>query len=158
MKHHTYQFNDQIYHQKDGTPIGLQIAVNISRLVMVDWDQQMMTVLITNNIRVEFLMRYVDDVNIIARIEVELGMDSTTYQRQFATKVTQMADSIFSGIIFSKVMFAPTMTMPESLYWTWNAGWTLQVKFCFLSTRKKSTMMLSWVKTLDLHPKYSKIS
>ena len=100
MKHHTYQFNDQIYHQKDGTPIGLQIAVNISRLVMVDWDQQMMTVLITNNIRVEFLMRYVDDVYIIARIEVELGMDSTTYQRQFATKVTQMADSIFSGIPF----------------------------------------------------------
>ena len=65
MLHHVYKFNDQIYHQKDGTPIGLQIAVSISRLVMIRWDRNMMNTMININIRVELMLRYVDDVNLI---------------------------------------------------------------------------------------------
>ena len=98
IEHHVYSFNDEMFHQTDGAPIGLQIAVNISRLVMIDWDQQMMVLMINNNLKVELMMRYVDDVNIILRFQHH-NKENNILEKEVAAKITQIADSVFTGVL-----------------------------------------------------------
>ena len=98
IEHHVYSFNDEMFHQTDGAPIGLQIAVNISRLVMIDWDQQMMVLMINNNLKVELMMRYVDDVNIILRIQHH-HKENNILVKEVAAKITEIADSVFPGVL-----------------------------------------------------------
>ena len=100
MDNHTYMFDDKIYRQSSGTPIGLQIAVNISRLVMVDWDQRMTTKLINVNIRMEVFMRYVDDVNLILRvIKHHANQSQSDLEVETLNTVVPLADSIFPGVL-----------------------------------------------------------
>ena len=99
MSHHLYSFNDEIYHQSDGTPIGLQIAVNISRIVMMDWDMEMMTLVISMNIRMELFLRYVDDVNLIIVVEHEVDKTVDQLEIEYAQMITTKADSIFPDVL-----------------------------------------------------------
>ena len=98
MKNHLYKFNDVMYQQTEGCPIGLQIAVNISRLVMVKWDQVMLTKLVSINIRVEMMLRYVDDVNLVLRVQ-RTELNIAQVEKLTAEQVTAQADSIFPGVL-----------------------------------------------------------
>ena len=99
MENHTYRFNGDLFHQKSGTPIGLQIAVQISRIVMIDWDQSMTTILISTNLRMELLLRYVDDVNVIVLVENKDNLNRPDLEEQTAKTILDLADSINPGIL-----------------------------------------------------------
>ena len=99
MKKHIYRFNDIIYKQLSGTPIGLQIAVNISRLVMIDWDQEMIHIMITRNIQIELFLRYVDDVNLALRLEQKDDIPQDIFEEEVAKTITEIADSIRPGVL-----------------------------------------------------------
>ena len=45
---HVYQFGGHYYHQTDGGPIGLRATGALARVVMADWDQQLLTILMEN--------------------------------------------------------------------------------------------------------------
>ena len=107
MNHHVYKFNGQMYHQQSGTPIGLQIAVAISRIVMIRWDSEMMRKMININIKTELLLRYVDDVNIILRLTSDQISDlcqvdnpsQQAIESSVANYITEAADSIYPGVL-----------------------------------------------------------
>ena len=62
-----YQFGGRWYHQADGGPIGLRLAGAAARVVMGEWDAQLMKILADNNIETEVFARYVDDIRIILK-------------------------------------------------------------------------------------------
>ena len=99
MDNHTYMFNGDIFHQKSGTPIGLQVAVQISRIVMIDWDQSMINIIITTNLRMELLLRYVDDLNVIVRVENKDNLDRRALEEKTAKTILNLADSINPGVL-----------------------------------------------------------
>ena len=104
MKNHTYMFNDVTYLQDSGTPIGLQIAVSISRLTMIKWDQTMTHLLISHNIRMELLLRYVDDVNIIFRVAISDYLKTefaslAEIEQAVANFILKLADSVYPGVL-----------------------------------------------------------
>ena len=70
MKNHIYRFNDQIYLQKEGGPIGLELTGAIARVFMIWWDTQFLEKIknIRTNWNLHFYMRYIDDTNMIGDI------------------------------------------------------------------------------------------
>ena len=100
MTNHIYQFDGQMYLQLLGAPIGLQISVNIARLVMISWDKSMRRKLVENNIRCEMLLRYVDDVNLILRVlrTRNINQDQECDQMT-AGKIVEIADSVRPGML-----------------------------------------------------------
>ena len=99
MTHHTYRFNDEIFKQSSGTPIGLQIAVSISRLVMVDWDEQMTAKLLVRNLRIELFLRYVDDLNLILRVNRMEFNTGEPLDLEVSKTIKELADSIMPGVL-----------------------------------------------------------
>ena len=61
---HVYQFDGKLYHQQQGGPIGLRATGAIAKVIMNDWDCQLMKCLVENDLRVEAAARYVDDVRL----------------------------------------------------------------------------------------------
>ena len=104
MQHHLYMFDDKIYHQMEGTPIGLHVAVQISRQVMINWDRCMLKLLINKNIRVELFMRYVDDVDAGYRV-LNNNKSVAALETEVAAIVTELADSIYPGVLTFEVDF-----------------------------------------------------
>ena len=98
MEHHLYKFNDKIYLQQRGCPIGLQVAVSISRLVMIAWDGIMLTCLISANIRTEMMLRYVDDVDLVARVQ-HLNKSVSQLEHDVCDQVVGLADAIYPGVL-----------------------------------------------------------
>ena len=76
MKSYMYRFNDDIYLQKGGGPIGLELTGAIARVFMLWWDDQFMKRLQEATAQLDwnlyFYMRYVDDCNCIGE-EIPLG-------------------------------------------------------------------------------------
>lgn len=64
MRNHMYSFNNKIYKQEDGGPIGDELSQAIARIVMQWWDKQFLDK--CNSLGVDILMylRYVDDANV----------------------------------------------------------------------------------------------
>ena len=62
---HVYQFGDMYYHQQDGGPIGLRATGAIARVVMADWDEKLVNLLVANGMTWSIAARYVDDVRLI---------------------------------------------------------------------------------------------
>ena len=63
MENHIYQFDENVYRQKDGGPIGLEITGVLARLVMLWWDREYITKLNNLGLGLELYKRYVDDSN-----------------------------------------------------------------------------------------------
>ena len=63
LSNHTYQFGGETRLQKDGGPIGLELAGSMARVTMIWWDRQFLTLASVNNVCLYFYMRYVDDEN-----------------------------------------------------------------------------------------------
>ena len=47
---HVYQFGGRYYHQTEGGPIGLGDTGTIARVVMADWDVQLLNILLENGV------------------------------------------------------------------------------------------------------------
>ena len=69
MKNHIYRFNEKIYLQKEGGPIGLQLTGAIARIFMLWWDREVKerinNAMADIDFQLHMYMRYVDDCNII---------------------------------------------------------------------------------------------
>ena len=63
LSHHTYQFGGQTRLQKDGSPIGLELAGALARIVMLWWDRCFLKLCARNFILLYLYFRYVDDTN-----------------------------------------------------------------------------------------------
>ena len=72
FKTHTYRFENKFFLQRKGGPIGLRSTCCIARLVMLWWDEELLTVLRKNNINIIRGARYMDDVRIWLRA-IRLG-------------------------------------------------------------------------------------
>ena len=67
LKNHTYQFNEQVKLQTDGSPIGLELAGAMARVVMLWWDKKFIKLAKNNLIDLYLYLRYVDDQNMAAK-------------------------------------------------------------------------------------------
>ena len=66
---------------------------------MIDWDQSMTKIIIITNLRMELLLRYVDDVNVIVRVESKDNLDQKGLEEQTANIILNLADSINPGVL-----------------------------------------------------------
>ena len=57
----TYQFGGETYLQLEGGPIGARVTMCVARLVMQEWGEQYMNILIDAQLLIDFLRGYVDD-------------------------------------------------------------------------------------------------
>ena len=100
MTNHIYQFDGHFYLQQKGAPIGLQISVMIAKIIMMIWDREMIKKMVSENLRAELHLRYVDDVNLILRIAKNYLADLPgPLDKKVATKVCTIADSIIPGML-----------------------------------------------------------
>ena len=68
LNNHTYQFeNNEVRLQKDGSPIGLEMAGAMARVVMIWWDKQFLNLAAKNRIALHLYMRYIDDQNMAVK-------------------------------------------------------------------------------------------
>ena len=68
LNNHTYQFeNNEVRLQKDGSPIGLEMAGAMARVVMIWWDKQFLRLASKNHIALHLYMRYIDDQNMAVK-------------------------------------------------------------------------------------------
>ena len=58
---HLYTWHREVKEQQEGLPIGLDLTRAVARLVMLDWDQQFLRLVRTNNITIHMYSRYIDD-------------------------------------------------------------------------------------------------
>ena len=58
---HLYTWHREVKEQQEGLPIGLDLTRAVARLVMLDWDQQFLQLVRTNNITIHMYSRYIDD-------------------------------------------------------------------------------------------------
>ena len=67
LENHNYQFGGEVRHQTDGSPIGLELAGALSRVVMLWWDKKFLKLASINEINIFFYSRYVDDGNLAGK-------------------------------------------------------------------------------------------
>ena len=68
LQNHTYQFeNGQIRLQNDGSPIGLEMAGALARVVMIWWDKRFLSLVNLNLADCYLYLRYIDDQNMAMR-------------------------------------------------------------------------------------------
>ena len=60
---HLYNWHREVKEQQDGLPIGLDLTRAVARLVLLDWDQQFLRLVRSNNITCHMYYRYVDDTS-----------------------------------------------------------------------------------------------
>ena len=65
MNSHLYQFNNKIYPQQSGGPIGLLATCAVARIVMNYWDEKWKEMMVNNNIKRDLEDRYMDDIRVI---------------------------------------------------------------------------------------------
>ena len=71
MKNHLYRFNNNVYLQREGGPIGLELTGAIARVYMLWWDGQLLAKMKELMLKAKqewniyLYMRYVDDANFV---------------------------------------------------------------------------------------------
>ena len=93
MESHTFMVGDTIYRQTSGGGIGLELTMEVSRLVMMEWDRLFMEKMASLEMPLPLAGRYVDDHN--DAVQQEDGEDEETT----AARVKEVADSLLPGIV-----------------------------------------------------------
>ena len=88
MESHCFMVGDTIYRQTSGGGIGLELTMEVSRLVMMEWDRLFMEKMDAKNIQMPAAGRYIDDHNDAVVKDGEDDEETT------AAKVKEVADSI----------------------------------------------------------------
>ena len=68
MRNHVYTFNDVIYRQSKGGPIGLELTGVLAQIFMVWWDRELKRIATTLGLEFYMYKRYVDDINLVMRV------------------------------------------------------------------------------------------
>ena len=116
---HVYQFGGRTFQQQQGGPIGLWATGAIARIVMAEWDAQLVKLLSDNGLTYEDAARYVDDFRAIMKA-IKLGWrwngkelefreewktederEGLTKSRKTARVMNAMMDSIMKGMKFT---------------------------------------------------------
>ena len=66
LANHYYTFDNKIYKQQRGGPIGLDLTGTVAQIFMIWWDGEFMKRLTDLGIILHMLKRYVDDKNLVA--------------------------------------------------------------------------------------------
>ena len=99
MKNHCYKFNGKIYRQEKGGSIGLDLTGVISEIYMTWWDGQLMVLLREHRIYALLYKRYVDDINLLLKIEYEEdNYGNEARDKLVMEKVKRIANTIHSNI------------------------------------------------------------
>ena len=61
---HVYEFGGKFFLQKKGGPIGLRSTCCIARIVMLWWDEKLLSVVAKNNLTLRQKARYMDDIRL----------------------------------------------------------------------------------------------
>ena len=64
MRNHMYSFDNRVYKQEDGGPIGDELSQAIARIVMQWWDKEFLDKCHSLGVEIPMYLRYVDDANI----------------------------------------------------------------------------------------------
>ena len=114
LSNHTYKLGDQMYHQAQGGPIGLELTGAVSRPVMMRWDRIYLKKVRKAGLKMKIYKRYADDSNQMAvvpppgsRYDVVSGkvvqdenVEVAETEEQRLTRVLkQIADSVQDGIV-----------------------------------------------------------
>ena len=67
MRNHFYTINGEIRRQSDGSPIGLDISVEITGLYMSSWDRKFLSLCKRTGLKILLYKRYVDDTVILLK-------------------------------------------------------------------------------------------
>ena len=97
MKNHVFKFNNKIYKQPEGGAIGVGIAGDVAVLFMVWYDQQLLKSLNACKIEIQLFARYVDDINIVAKMLQSDNNDEPADKRTML-RVQEIANKIHSSI------------------------------------------------------------
>ena len=65
MKNHFYSIGGQIYRQKDGGCIGMDLTVELASIYMSLWDQHFLSLCKKLGLKIDLYKRYVDDILVI---------------------------------------------------------------------------------------------
>ena len=100
MKNHCYKFEGKIYRQEEGGSIGLDLTGVIAEIYMSWWDGQLVVLLREERMFTLFYKRYVDDINLILKIEGMEVEETTTEPRDklIMERVREIANTIHSNI------------------------------------------------------------
>jgi hypothetical protein len=61
---HVYEFGGKFFLQRKGGPIGLRSTCCIARIVMLWWDEKLLSLIAKNNLTLEQKARYMDDIRL----------------------------------------------------------------------------------------------
>ena len=67
MKNHFFMIGGNLFRQKDGSPIGVDISVEIASLVMLRWDDKFLNKIKKLGLKIDLYKRYVDDILILMK-------------------------------------------------------------------------------------------
>ena len=97
MRNPCYKFDGKLYRQEEGGSIGLDLTGVIAEIYMSWWDGQLVVLLREDRMFTLFYKRYVDDINLILKVERE---DTITGPRDkcIMERVKQLANTIHSNI------------------------------------------------------------
>ena len=115
MRNHVYEFDGELYRQKEGGAIGLLLTCIVAELFMARWMKRFRVALEVRKhdlrAEVELLISYVDDVN----IQMEVRMSDGEERRACEERVVREVKEIANGI-------EPCINMKEDTTWKHENG------------------------------------
>ena len=101
MSTHDFYFDGQIYRQKSGGSIGLDLTGVVSDIYMCFWDEILLERLALHDIIVHLYKRYKDDVNLALELENPTWIDENIEEPRdlmLMKKVKEIANGIEPSI------------------------------------------------------------
>ena len=96
MRLHDYQIDGDIYRQKEGGSIGMDLTGVVSDIYMIEWDKELISSMEKKAIKVKLYKRYKDDINTILDVDNAgiTGVDEANTEEETMKQVKLLADEI----------------------------------------------------------------
>ena len=119
FKNHAYQFAGLYRRQRKGSPIGLRLTSLVARVVMDQWAEKFLVMVVDAGLTVHAMMKYVDDVNLVVAMlamgtrwdkdkftwkeswEIEDRKNQRTQEDVTIEAIREAADSVFGYLEFT---------------------------------------------------------
>ena len=97
LQNHMYTFNDEKKRQRNGGPIGLVLTDAVAKVYMTWWDRKVKEKAMKEGMEIILYRRYVDDINVIARINKDYENENEREQEGMEM-FKRIGDSIDNSI------------------------------------------------------------